>query len=286
MLVISLLISSCTEGINNSKRGPTGDTKPSGGTGDTGTTGTTSGTQPANDVKDKTPSPPLQLIPAVAATAGWTRTLAPMPVNIPAALPKPNLILYSARKNIGGRNRTISVVFGDMLEEADAIVNAASQDLEGGGGIDGIIHHAAEVGGKDLMKEEAKAYKKLYNITSFPVGSAMVTNPYGLNKKIKMVVFTVGPRGATDPKKEREIYSAIYNSLQKASEYGAKSVSVPAVSTALFGFPLDVAAPLYFKAAAQFLADHPTSSIDDVRFIDILGPTVKGLAQAFLAIFP
>jgi O-acetyl-ADP-ribose deacetylase (regulator of RNase III) len=244
-------------------------------------------TKTAVDVKDKSAPPPLQAsIPTVAATAGWTKTLAPLPVSVPDVLPRPNQVFYKAQKNIAAKIRSISVVYGDLLLESDTIVNAANSSLEGGGGIDGAIHKAAKVLGKDLLKEEAIAYKLLNKISSFPVGSAMVTHTYGLNSKIKMVVFTVGPQGASDPQKDRELYSAVYNSLLKANEYGANSIAIPAISTGIFGFPKDVAARLFFKAALQFFVDKPTTSIEEVRFTNFDKPTVEAMANGFLATFP
>jgi O-acetyl-ADP-ribose deacetylase (regulator of RNase III) len=258
-------------------------------------------TQPSsagNDVFDKTPYPALQAsIPADADIAQWVKTidLIPKPENIPRVLPTNNTVYYQVDKTIDGKKRTVSVVFGDIIKEDDAIVNAANGGLEGGGGIDGFIHDKAKVNGKDLMKDEAIAYKKLHGISSLPTGSAMVTKPYGLPSSINMVVFTVGPNPGGNPPTEQqklELYSAVYSSLLKASEYGAKSISIPAISGGIFDFDLTIASELYFKAVFQFFADHPDTSIEHVRFTnfdndDSQGkPTVQRVAEAFVKLFP
>lgn len=266
---------------------PQGDEVPNPpGTSQPQSSGTPNPPPPQVNVLDKTTNPGLRpAVPTNAAVAGWTKTKAPDPVDIPATVPAVPEVYYSASATVGSKIRTISVVYGNLLKEQDAIVNAANGGLEGGSGVDGAIHKGALVNGKDLMVEEAKAYKKLYNIGSFPVGSAMVMHPYGLKPKIKMVVFTVGPRGPSNDTTNLQLYSAIYNSLLKAAEYGAKSVSIPAVSTGIFGFPKDVATRLFFKAALEYFKDHPNTTIEAVRFTNFDKNTVEPIAQGFLATF-
>lgn len=245
------------------------------------------------DVKDKTAYPPLlTAVPDEFNKGGWLITKNTQPVVIPNGIPTTNIVYHSAEKEIGVKKRSISVVEGNLLKETGAIVNAANGGLTGGGGIDGAIHKAALVNGNDLMKEEAIAYKKLHKIGSFPNGSAMVTHPYALAPSITMVVFTVGPQGASTPQKDLELYSATYNSLLKASEYGATSVSLPAISTGIFGFPIDVAAKLFFKAALEFFHNNSTTSIEAIRLTNLdfgnapaVQKTTQAMADGFLAAF-
>jgi O-acetyl-ADP-ribose deacetylase (regulator of RNase III) len=241
------------------------------------------------EVKDKTAPPPLKpSIPALADTAGWVKdlSLVATPANIPALRPPDNKEYYRVKKSINGVKRTISVVYGDILQESDVIVNAANSGLTGGGGIDGAIHNAAKVNGKDLLVDEAVEYKALQKITAFAEGSAMVMNSYGLAPKIIMIVFTVGPTGPADNNKNLALYSAIYNSLLKASEYKAKSISIPAVSTGIFGYPKGIASELFFKAALQFFVDHQNSTIEHVRFTNFDQDTVQKVAIEFVKLFP
>ncbi len=247
---------------------------------------------PPSAIKDKTTFPPLAAkLPPLNTTSGWQKVQSTKSADIPNIMPTPAKVFFKAQKKINGRDRTISVVFGDLRKEPDAIVNAANTGLEGGGGIDGLIHNAAKVNGQDLLKDEAIAYKKHHKITSLPTGSAMVMNPYGLAPGLKMIVFTAGPSlGASQttstPEQDLELYSAVYNSLLKASEYGAKSLSMPTISSGIFRFPLPRASELYFGAALQFFADHPESSIEHVRIVDIAQNKIQALGAQFTNLWP
>lgn len=242
---------------------------------------------PQGIIKDTTAFPPLVgTLPDLAKTEGWSLVLSTPGASIPSAKPVPSRDFFIAKKIIDGQERAISVAFGDLLQESDTIVNAANSGLEGGGGIDGAIHNAAKVNGKDLLVDEAKAYKTLHKISSFPIGSAMVMNPYGLGPAIKMIIFTVGPQGDSTPAKDLELYSAVYNSLLKASEYGAKSISIPTISTGIYAFPLERAAELYFGAALQFFVDNPKTSINLVRFMDLAQDKIQRLGARFDILFP
>lgn len=249
-------------------------------------------TPPELSFKDTSaPLSPLTQMPSGFAIKGWKKiALVDKPKNIPENKPENTTEYYRAEKTIDGKKRTISVAFGDLLKESDTIVNAANSFIEGGGGIDGAIHDKAKLDGQDLMKDEAIAYKRHHGISSIPTGSAMVTKSYGLAPNISMVVFAVGPStGKPTKNDELLLYSAIYNSLIKASEYKAKSISFPAVSTGIFGFPLEKAAPLYFKAALEFFKEHPETSIENIRFINFDNykdkPTVQRIAESFVKIF-
>lgn len=246
----------------------------------------TDGRKTARDrvqMKDQTSYPAIQhAIPVAPIDKSYSITRTTKISDLPVKRPDSNTVYFSAEKMIDGKKRIISVVFGDILKEEGAIVNAANSSLLGGGGIDGIIHDAALVDGKDLLREEAIAYKKFHNLDSFPEGTAMVLNPYGLPDKISMVVATVGPTGG-NPNRDSLLYSAIYNSLVKANEYGAKSVSIPAVSTGIFGFPADLAAPIYLEAALRFFATHKPLNVEAVRFIDVRPEVIKHLGNAFVA---
>ncbi|HXW53857.1 MAG TPA: macro domain-containing protein [Myxococcota bacterium] len=248
---------------------------------------TESTTEPAPKAEVKDKSPPLGLRPAVPATfanSGWKRVYA---ANIPATEPATTTEYYRAEKSIGGKTRSIAVRYGNIVKEKDTIVNAANGSLLGGSGVDGAIHAAAKIDGKEPMVEEAKLYLAMHNLPSFPTGSAMATKPYGLAPDVKLVVHTVGPIGTSDSKTNLELYSAYYNSLLKASQYDSKSVSSPSISTGIYGFPHDIARELAFKAALQFFADNPNTSIEHVNFTNNdLSPTVNKFAEQFITLFP
>jgi O-acetyl-ADP-ribose deacetylase (regulator of RNase III) len=191
----------------------------------------------------------------------------------------------SAEAEIGGIVRSVSVVFGNLVKEkVGAIVNAANVNLVGSAGVAAAIQNNA---GPKLVKE-ARKYLKENGLDKFVTGSAMVTNAYDLNAKlgINFVVHTVGPAGKSNPKNDLLLYSAYYNSLLKASEYGARVISFPSISTGIFGFPLDVASDLFFKAVFEFFKNNPDSSIISVRSTNFDIKTVAVFLDKFRILFP
>ncbi len=147
------------------------------------------------------------------------------------------------------------LVQGDITEEeTDAIVNAANSRLAGGAGVDGAIHRA---GGPSIMAECRK-------IGYCPTGQAVITT--GGNLKAKHVIHTVGPvyRGGT--KGEAGFLGSCFaSSLKLASSHGLKSVAFPAISTGVYGYPLDEAAEVSLKAVIDYLRNH--TDIELVRLV-------------------
>jgi O-acetyl-ADP-ribose deacetylase (regulator of RNase III) len=125
------------------------------------------------------------------------------------------------------------------LSEADAIVNPANSQLILGGGVAGAIRRR----GGDAIDEALKA------LPPCPVGEAVVTP--GGRLKARYVIHAVGPRwGEGD--EERKLKSAVTSSLQRADELGLHSVALPAISTGIFGYPLEAAA----RAILAAVRDH------------------------------
>jgi len=155
-----------------------------------------------------------------------------------------------------GKSR-VQLVQGDITQqEIDAMVNAANAELAGGGGVDGAIHAA---GGPDIMKDTAARYPD-----GCPIGEAVASVAGRLSAKY--VIHTVGPvwRGGRDGE-PAALASAYRRSLQLAVDLGCKSVAFPAISTGVYGYPVDLAANVALKSCIDFLKWHKQP--DEVRFV-------------------
>ncbi len=144
-------------------------------------------------------------------------------------------------------NKTLRLVQGDITErDVDAIVNAANSHLQHGGGVAGAI---VRKGGQIIQDESDK-------IGYTPVGTAVITSAGKL--PAKYVIHTVGPRmGEGD--EDNKLKSAVNSTLQLASGKKLKSVSMPAISSGIFGFPKDRCAKILVAESANFLKNQQTS---------------------------
>jgi O-acetyl-ADP-ribose deacetylase (regulator of RNase III) len=153
------------------------------------------------------------------------------------------------------REEAIEVVEGDITEQkVDAIVNAANTSLLGGGGVDGAIHRAA---GRELLAE-------CRTLRGCPTGDAKITSGYRL--PARWVIHTVGPvwHGGNDL--EDELLANCYRrSLEVALQNGVRSVAFPAISTGVYGFPLERATRIAAREVRAFLEKNP--AIEKVIFV-------------------
>jgi O-acetyl-ADP-ribose deacetylase len=151
----------------------------------------------------------------------------------------------------------IEVLRGDITEQVvDAIVNAANGSLMGGGGVDGAIHRA---GGPAIL-EECKRLRANRYPDGLPTGEAVPTTAGDL--PARWVIHTVGPVYAKSEDRSGLLTSCHVESLRVADELGARSVAFPAISTGVYGYPLDEAAPLALAAVRD--AD---TRVQEVRFV-------------------
>jgi O-acetyl-ADP-ribose deacetylase (regulator of RNase III) len=148
--------------------------------------------------------------------------------------------IFMATHNINGV--TLALIRGNIVEvQADAIVNAANSGLRGGGGVDGAIHRA---GGPSIMEECRK-------IGGCPTGEAVVTTAGRL--PAKYIFHAVGPIYSGSLDDERLLTSAYQSCLNLAERYKVKSISFPSLSTGIYGYPLELAAPVALRTIIEHI---------------------------------
>lgn len=140
----------------------------------------------------------------------------------------------------------LELIQGDITEmDTDAIVNAANAALKMGGGVAGAI---LRKGGRVIQEECDR-------IGGTHVGGAVITTAGNL--KAKHVIHAVGPRmGEGD--EDRKLRDATLNSLKLADQHGLKSIAFPAISTGIFGFPMDRCAEIMLSTTLQYLSQEKT----------------------------
>jgi len=149
----------------------------------------------------------------------------------------------------------IQIIEGDITKQnVDAVVNAANNSLLGGGGVDGAIHRAA---GPELLEETRK-------IGGCPTGEARVSRGYRL--PAKWVIHTVGPVWTGGRNHEEELLARCYqNCFSVAQELEIQSIAFPAISTGVYGFPLERATEIALEEAKIFLERDQT--LNKVLFV-------------------
>ena len=152
---------------------------------------------------------------------------------------------------------TIVLVQGDITaEDVDAVVNAANSSLMGGGGVDGAIHRR---GGPEILDACRRVRRDAWP-DGLPPGRAVATT--GGRLPARWVIHTVGPVYSAHDDRSAVLASCHTEALRVADELGARTVAFPAISTGVYGYPLDLAAPI----AIQAVRGAPTA-VDEVRFV-------------------
>jgi O-acetyl-ADP-ribose deacetylase (regulator of RNase III) len=151
----------------------------------------------------------------------------------------------------------IELVQGDITREAvDAIVNAANSSLMGGGGVDGAIHRR---GGPEILRECRRIRAERYP-EGLPTGNAVATTAGDL--PAKWVIHTVGPVFSESEDRAPLLAQCHTASLDVAEELGARTLAFPAISTGVYGYPLEAAAPVAITAVRD-----ARTSVEEVRFV-------------------
>lgn len=152
---------------------------------------------------------------------------------------------------------TIELVQGDITRESvDAIVNAANSSLLGGGGVDGAIHRR---GGPAIL-EDCRRLRAAHLGKGLPTGRAVATTAGELDAR--WVVHTVGPVFSATEDRSGLLASCYRESLRVAGELGARTVAFPAISTGVYGWPMDDGARIAVETVRA--AD---TTVEEVRFV-------------------
>jgi len=159
----------------------------------------------------------------------------------------------------------ITVVRGDITaQEADAVVNAANSSLLGGGGVDGAIHRA---GGPEIL-----AACRL--LGGCETGDAKATTAGRL--PARYVIHAVGPVWRGGSEGEPDLLASCHRrSLEVARELGVRTIAFPAISCGVYGYPLELAAPV----AVQTVREHG-DGLDEIRFVLFNGEAYDAFARA------
>jgi O-acetyl-ADP-ribose deacetylase (regulator of RNase III) len=151
----------------------------------------------------------------------------------------------------------ITLRLGDITEEqVDAIVNAANSGLMGGGGVDGAIHRR---GGPAIL-DECRRIRETEYPSGLPTGHAVATTAGRLYAT--WVIHTVGPVYSHSQDRSALLASCHTASLQVADRVGARTVAFPAISTGVYGYPLEEAALIAIEAVGA-----ATTHVVEVRFV-------------------
>jgi O-acetyl-ADP-ribose deacetylase (regulator of RNase III) len=169
-------------------------------------------------------------------------------------------------------SQIVQIVRGDLTTETtDAIVNAANEYLMHGAGVAGAIVHA---GGHEIQ-EESEAWVREHG----PVSHAHPAWTSGGRLPARYVIHAVGPvwgEGGEDAK----LAAAVHGSLEVADQLKLESISFPAISTGIFGFPKEAAARVIFKAVSAYFSQHQ-SGMKKVRLVLFDEPTIKAFKVAW-----
>jgi len=166
----------------------------------------------------------------------------------------------------------IQIVQGDITtEKVDAIVNAANEHLQHGGGVAWAISKR----GGPAIQEESNEWVR----TRGTVDHAHPAWTSGGQLPAKYVIHTVGPVWDTG-KEDAKLSDAVRGSLRVADELGLKSVAFPAISTGIFGFPKKRAAKVILGAIESYFEENTSSGVEIVKLVLFDQSTVDAFLQA------
>ncbi len=174
------------------------------------------------------------------------------------------------------RGSAIDLFQGDITEfVCDVMVNAANESLGGGGGVDGAIHRA---GGPSILAA-------CREIGGCPTGQAVITGAGSL--PAQRVIHAVGPIWKSGKEGEAALLESAYrSSLQLAAQHGLKHIALPSISTGVYGYPIEKAAPLALQVVMGFLEESPPGLLRRITFVLFDRTQYQVFQKALFATFP
>jgi O-acetyl-ADP-ribose deacetylase (regulator of RNase III) len=165
--------------------------------------------------------------------------------------------------NCDSINYNMTFVHGDITQQnVDVIVNAANENLNHGGGVALAISKAAG----PALQNYCNTMPLIDGISRCPMGKAVITPAFNLEKVgIKKIIHTTGPRGNT-PQKEQFLHDCYQNCLTLAAQNGLRTIAFPSISTAIFGYDINKAAPIAVRAIKDYIDKHP-HDFDNIQFV-------------------
>lgn len=167
----------------------------------------------------------------------------------------------------------LQIVHGDITQEdVDAIVNAANAQLRHGGGVAGAI---VRQGGR-VIQSESDAWVRTHG----PVSHDRPAITSAGRLPCRYVIHAVGPvwgSGSDD----RKLRAAVTGALQLAHERGLATIALPAISTGIFGFPVERGAQVIVGAAVDFCVERSDTPLREIRFTIIDTAMVQVFAKEF-----
>ena len=170
--------------------------------------------------------------------------------------------------------QTFQIVQGDItIEDVDAIVNAANEHLQHGGGVAWAI---SKRGGPVIQQESDEWIRAKGTVShAHPAWTS------GGLLAAKFVIHAVGPvwgdphEAGTGGEEDAKLIAAVTGSLRVADELELKSIALPAISTGIFGFPKERAAKLIFNTIHEYCQGNPNTTVKLIKLVLFDNTTVK-----------
>jgi O-acetyl-ADP-ribose deacetylase (regulator of RNase III) len=174
------------------------------------------------------------------------------------------------------RRTAIDLFQGDITSfVCDAMVNAANESLANGDGVNGAIH----------LRGGPRILEACRDIGTCPTGKAVLTTAGDL--PAQKVIHAVGPRWQGGLAGEAELLHTAYrSSLELAREHGLAHVAFPAISTGIYGYPIEAAASVALASVRDCLRENPPGTWRRITFVLYDQVSYKAYQQQLFALFP